>query len=82
MNVIGGMIELGFPCLEYFGKPEFILKGVVIPGDWGLIKRTWSLSLFFFFKYFYCPSRHGSISASLFIALIFGTQKIFILPCL
>jgi hypothetical protein len=49
MNVIGGMIELGFPCLEYFGKPEFILKGVVIPGDWGLIKRTWSLSLSFFF---------------------------------
>jgi hypothetical protein len=52
MNVIGGMIELGFPCLEYFGKPEFILKGVVIPGDWGLIKRTWSLSLSFFFFFF------------------------------
>jgi hypothetical protein len=34
--VVGGMIDLGFSCLEYFGKPEFILK-VVVLGDWALL---------------------------------------------
>ncbi|CAK7340581.1 unnamed protein product [Dovyalis caffra] len=38
MDVIDDEMELGFSCLEYFGKPKFISKGVVVPADWDRMK--------------------------------------------